>query len=68
MDNAELVFDGDYIGPESIAIRKDELFTSVVGGHIVRVDKNGKSEKILQTGKPCGSKPILYVYNTSSTT
>ncbi|ODM97114.1 Adipocyte plasma membrane-associated protein [Orchesella cincta] len=52
LDRAELVFDGEFVGPESIAIRKDEVYTGVIGGYIIRY-KNDKWEKIVQTGKPC---------------
>ncbi|CAL8111728.1 unnamed protein product [Orchesella dallaii] len=52
LDKAELVFDGEFAGPESIAFRKDEVYTGVIGGYIIRY-KNGKWENIVQTGKPC---------------
>lgn len=54
LDRAELVFDGDFFGPESIAHRNDEIYTGVNEGWILRIKNDGKIERVVQTGKPCG--------------
>lgn len=55
LDGAELVWNGPFEGAESIAYRGDEAYTGVIGGYIIRIDKNGSWEKIVQTGTPCGT-------------
>lgn len=42
-------------GPESIAIRGDELFTGLDGGELVEI-KNGKVIKLAKFGRDCGKK------------
>ena len=45
--------DGEFFGPESIAHRKDEVYTGVTGGKILRI-KNGKITTVAQIGTKCG--------------
>ncbi len=53
LDGAELFINGEFLGPESIATRRDEVYTGVSGGKVVRI-KKGKVETIAQIGKECG--------------
>jgi len=55
LDKAEEVkLDREIIGPESVALRGDELFTGIVGGELIRI-KDGKVKTIVRTGSSCGT-------------
>jgi len=55
LDKAEEIeLDQSIIGPESVAIRGDELFTGISGGELVKI-KNGKVTTITRIGKTCGN-------------
>ena len=45
LDKAEALLNGEITGPESIATRKDEVYTGLIGGHIIRY-KNGEVSKV----------------------
>jgi hypothetical protein len=50
LDKAEeITLNRDIIGPESTALRGDELFTGILGGELVRI-KNGKVNTITRLG------------------
>lgn len=53
LDRATPILDGDILGPESIAIRGNELYTGVIGGNVIKY-ANGKSEVVAKFGKECG--------------
>jgi hypothetical protein len=67
LNKAELFIDGSIITPESIAFRGDDVFTGTGDGAIIKVDKNGKMEKIVQLGhKDCGNRRISFIDNSWS--
>jgi len=53
LDRASAILDGKIMGPESIAIRKDEVYTGLIGGEVVRY-KKGKMEFVAKFGQACG--------------
>jgi signal peptidase I len=63
LDAAEPLLEGQIVGPESIAVRKDEIYTGVIGGDVIRY-KDGKMEVVAKFGKECGNITIrdLYIY------
>jgi len=53
LDQAELVVEGKFVAPESIAIRGDDAFTGVEGGAIIKVDVKGQWKKVAQIEGNC---------------
>jgi hypothetical protein len=53
LDRAELVIEGKFVGPESLAIRGDDVFTGVEGGEIIKVDIKGKWKSVAKIGGDC---------------
>jgi len=49
--------DANILGPESIAVRKDEVYTGVIGGEVIRY-KNGKMDIVAKFGSKCGEMRI----------
>lgn len=53
LDRAVPILDGEILGPESIAIRGDEIYTGLIGGDVIRY-KNGKATVVAKFGQDCG--------------
>ncbi|XP_035703714.1 adipocyte plasma membrane-associated protein isoform X2 [Folsomia candida] len=54
LDKAEpLKLNREIIGPESIASRGDDLFTGLIYGDIIKINKDGKVTTVAKTGKEC---------------
>ncbi|XP_021944562.1 adipocyte plasma membrane-associated protein [Folsomia candida] len=53
LDRAELVVEGKFIGPESVAVLGDFVYTGVHGGGIIRVDAKGDWKKVAQIEGEC---------------
>lgn len=41
------------LGPESIALRGDEVYSGLIGGVVIRY-KNGKTDLVAKFGQDCG--------------
>jgi len=52
LDKAELIYDGQFIGPESIAQRGNELFTGVKIGGVIRI-KDGNIKTVVESFGSC---------------
>ncbi|XP_021947309.1 adipocyte plasma membrane-associated protein isoform X1 [Folsomia candida] len=52
LSHAKPLLKDSILGPESIAIRGDELYTGIIGGNVVRY-KNGKMDVVTKFGKDC---------------
>ncbi|CAL8111727.1 unnamed protein product [Orchesella dallaii] len=60
LDNAKAVkLDSPIAGPESVAIRGDEVFTGLLDGSLVKI-KNGKVTKITSLGKGCDEEGVMH--------
>ena len=63
LDKAEAMkLDRAIAGPESIAIRGDDIYTGLLGEGIVKISKSGKVENVVMFGKNCGTKCIYIQY------
>jgi len=61
LDKAEAMkLDRAIAGPESIAIRGDDVYTGLLGEGIVKITKSGKVENVVMFGKSCGTKCIYF--------
>lgn len=61
LSHAKPLLKDSILGPESIAIRGDELYTGIIGGNVVRY-KNGKMDVVTKFGKDCGMLINIYIY------
>uniref|UniRef100_A0A182SY77 Uncharacterized protein n=1 Tax=Anopheles maculatus TaxID=74869 RepID=A0A182SY77_9DIPT len=53
LDNAERLFEGKIYGPEALLVHGKDLFTTIHGGEVIRI--NGEHiTHIAKFGKPCG--------------
>lgn len=52
LNNAEQLFHGQIKGPEHLVVHKGQLYTSVHGGHIVKISENS-IEPIVKFGQDC---------------
>lgn len=53
LDKATPILDNEILGPESIAVRGDDLYTGLIGGNVIRVS-DGKSYFVAKFGSECG--------------
>ncbi len=61
LDRAELVVDGQFIGPESVAVLGNDVYTGCQGGSIIKVDEKGTWKKVAQIDSgDCGI--LIYCY------
>ena len=54
LDKAEFLYEGKFTGAESIAIQKGNIYTGLIGGDVVRIDKNGEITVVARFGEECG--------------
>uniref|UniRef100_A0A182QU17 Strictosidine synthase conserved region domain-containing protein n=1 Tax=Anopheles farauti TaxID=69004 RepID=A0A182QU17_9DIPT len=52
LDNAERLFEGKLYGPEALLVKGKELFTTIHGGEVVRINGDHITH-IAKFGKPC---------------
>lgn len=53
LNNAERLFENKLKGPEGLAIYKNELYTGIHGGHIVKIINDNKYVPVIKFGKAC---------------
>lgn len=53
LDRASPILDGEILGPESIAVRGDQVYTGLIGGDIIKYE-NGKASVVAKFGVDCG--------------
>lgn len=53
LDNAERLFEGQVHGPECLLKRGDEIYTSIVGGEVIKMNGDHITH-VAKFGKPCG--------------
>ena len=61
LDQAQFLLQGEFPGPESLATRKDEVYTGLIGGDVVRI-KDGKVSVVARFGSECGKIYYSYTY------
>lgn len=53
LDNAERLFEGEVHGPECLLKRGDEIYTSILGGEVIKISGDHITH-VAKFGKPCG--------------
>lgn len=53
LDNAERLFEGQVQGPECLLKKGDEIYTSIIGGEVVKISGDHITH-FAKFGKPCG--------------
>jgi len=54
LDKATAILDGEIVGPESIAIRGNEVYTGLIGGNVIKY-VDGKASLVAKFGSECGN-------------
>lgn len=52
LDNAERLLDGRVYGPEALIVRKNEIFTTIHGGEVIKITKDHITH-VAKFGQPC---------------
>ncbi|CAL8111724.1 unnamed protein product [Orchesella dallaii] len=55
LDRATAILNGEVVGPESIAIRGNELYTGLIGGNVIKY-VDGKASLVAKFGLECEGK------------
>lgn len=53
LNNAERLFEGDIHGPEALEVHNKQLYTSLHGGYVVRIEDD-KVKPVVKFGQDCG--------------
>lgn len=53
LDNAERLFEGRIYGPEHLIARGDDIFTSIHGGEVIKINGDHITH-VAKFGEPCG--------------
>lgn len=53
LDNAERLFEGRIYGPEHLLARGDDIFTTIHGGEVIKINGDHITH-VAKFGEPCG--------------
>lgn len=59
LDNTEHLLEGQLHGPEHLLIRGNEIYTSIHGGEVIRINGDHITH-VAKFGKPCGKNGVFF--------